>query len=144
MTFFPAETDNGQGTGASAVPRVLLAATALACAFLTASCSPTGEGGRRPLASPPESPMADPRSITAWVGNAAEGEKTVLDDPEFGLGVTVVAEKNYRSALDHSCRRARVLAATPPGETIAVCKEKDGDWFLAPRIWGRPVAGDNR
>jgi hypothetical protein len=80
--------------------------------------------------------LTRPASLVSWVATQAPGARAVIDDPEFGDGVTVLVERTYYSASGLTCKRARVTVNGPPSEPVAVCEIKGEEWFLAPRIWG--------
>lgn len=95
-------------------------------------------------------PVSDAASspLVAWASMQSPDRyaDAILDDPAFGENVSVRIDSYYLSALGQSCRRVRVSVVVngPPAETVAVCRNDDGNWFLAPRIWKGALAGNHR
>lgn len=83
----------------------------------------------------PEEPNYTP--VVACLAKADNDSSTVLDDPEFGEKVKVSAGEFFVSASGAECRRGTVVSAGHEAEVIVVCKDANGFWQLAPRIWGQ-------
>lgn len=92
--------------------------------------------------SPPPPP---PGPVENFLINAAPGASTTLDDPQFGQQVHVLLEDNFVSASGEDCKRATVRSQRQEAEIIVICRDRQGVWRLAPRVWGQgltPVAAD--
>ena len=92
--------------------------------------------------SPPPPP---PGPVENFLINAAPGASTTLDDPQFGQQVHVLLEDNFVFASGEDCKRATVRSQRQEAEIIVICRDDQGVWRLAPRIWGQgltPVAAD--
>lgn len=95
--------------------------------FLMGACS---------LSTPPvEEPQYSP--LVACLASADKDVVTVLDDPDFGEQVSVTAGEYFVSASGENCRRGSVLSAGHEAEVVVICKQENGFWRLAPRIWGQ-------
>lgn len=84
--------------------------------------------------SPPPPP---PGPVESFLINAAPGASTTLDDPQFGTQVHVLLEDNFVSASGEDCRRATVRSRRQEAEVVVICRDGQGVWRLAPRVWGQ-------
>ena len=86
---------------------------------------------------PPERPDYTP--VVACLVSAEDGAMTDVEDQTFGGQVSVRAGEHFTSAAGEECRRGSVLSAGHEAEVVVICKEADGYWRMAPRIWGQRV-----
>lgn len=98
-----------------------------------------------PACAPPRPsvPVSSPHlrsPLTVWAADHRPGSRAELDDPGFGK-IDVVLEQEYRAASGLLCKRVRVKSASSCGEEVSVCREGEGEWFLAPRIWSGMEGG---
>lgn len=84
--------------------------------------------------SPPPPP---PGPVESFLINAAPGASTTLDDPQFGKQVHVLLEDNFVSASGEDCKRATVRSPRQEAEVVVICRDRQGVWRLAPRVWGQ-------
>lgn len=84
--------------------------------------------------SPPPPP---PGPVENFLINAAPGASTTLDDPQFGRQVHVLLEDNFVSASGEDCKRATVRSQRQEAEVVVICRDGQGVWRLAPRVWGQ-------
>lgn len=95
-------------------------------------------GGTPPPAPPaqakPSSPLLD------FLSANEQGASATLDDPEFGQGVRVLVDERFFSATGEECKRATLTAENREAEVVVVCRQADGSWRLAPRIWGQGLS----
>lgn len=84
--------------------------------------------------SPPPPP---PGPVETFLINAAPGASTTVDDPQFGPQVHVLLEDNFISASGENCRRATVRSQRQEAEVVVICRDGQGVWRLAPRVWGQ-------
>ncbi len=61
----------------------------------------------------------------------------VVSDPEFGENLRIVLEQEFLSASGETCRRASLLSQNGESEVVIMCRDKTGEWRLAPRLWGQ-------
>ena len=87
-------------------------------------------------------------SLLAWAASQSGDQKTraTINDPIFGKELVARLDGDYFSAAGLSCRRVKVspVADGVAAETIAVCRQDQGDWFMAPRGGTGTVPGGNR
>lgn len=82
-------------------------------------------------------PPPPPGPVETFLINAAPGTATTVDDPQFGPQVHVQLEDNFISATGENCRRATVRSQRQEAEVIVICRDGQGVWRLAPRVWGQ-------
>lgn len=82
-------------------------------------------------------PPPPPGPVETFLINAAPGASTTLDDPQFGPQVHVLLEDNFISASGEDCRRATVRSQRQEAEVVVICRDGQGVWRLAPRVWGQ-------
>lgn len=104
----------------------------LTCLAFLASVSGCGIGSSD---LPPPPPVYGP--VAEFVIGGIAGAKTVVDDPEFGMDITVIIQDTFISASGEECKRATLLAQDKQAEIIAMCRKADAPWTMAPRIWGQ-------
>lgn len=84
--------------------------------------------------TPPPPPLGP---VETFLINAAPGASTTVDDPQFGPQVHVLLEDNFVSASGEDCRRATVRSQRQEAEVVVICRDGQGVWRLAPRVWGQ-------
>jgi hypothetical protein len=109
---------------------LLLRLSTFGLLLVVSACAPLEKNKIPTFALAQQSPLA------SWVAAQPPGTRAVIDDPEFGQGVTVQVENTYSAASGLQCKRARITVNGPPAETVAVCGVEGGEWFMAPRVWG--------
>ncbi len=82
-------------------------------------------------------PPPPPGPVETFLINAAPGASTTVDDPQFGPQVHVLLEDNFISASGENCRRATVRSQRQEAEVVVICRDEQGVWRLAPRVWGQ-------
>ena len=82
-------------------------------------------------------PPPPPGPVETFLINAAPGASTTVDDPLFGPQVHVLLEDNFISASGEDCRRATVRSQRQEAEVVVICRDGQGVWRLAPRVWGQ-------
>ncbi|WP_297259448.1 DVU3141 family protein [uncultured Desulfovibrio sp.] len=82
-------------------------------------------------------PPPPPGPVETFLINAAPGASTTVDDPQFGPQVHVLLEDNFISASGENCRRATVRSQRQEAEVVVICRDGQGVWRLAPRVWGQ-------
>ena len=114
------------------VPGLLLCASLSGCAWFS---SP------KPMApSRPFSPVQE--FIISHTPGSADATGTV-SDPEFGDTLRIVLEQEFLSAAGETCRRASLFSPRGEAEMVVMCRNAEGLWTMAPRVWGQglpPVA----
>lgn len=106
--------------------------------MLTASLQGCLFGGND--ATPPH----EPGPVESFLINAAPGASTTLDDPQFGPQVHVLLEDLFTSAAGEDCKRATVRNQNNEAEVVVICKNAQGVWRLAPRVWGQGLSDPER
>lgn len=106
--------------------------------MLTASLQGCLFGGND--ATPPH----EPGPVENFLINAAPGASTTLDDPQFGPQVQVLLEDIFTSATGEDCKRATVRNQNNEAEVVVICKNAQGVWRLAPRVWGQGLSAPDR
>lgn len=91
------------------------------------------------FADAPPPPQTPPGPVEAYMISAAPGSSTSLDDPEFGLAVRVTVDEVFTSAKGENCKRGTVLAGQKEAEVVVICRDGQGRWQLAPRVWGQGI-----
>lgn len=105
------------------------------CLLLTLTAC--GGGPQTPV---PAQPKAPDSPLLAFLSANEEGASATLDDPEFGEGVRVLVDGRFFSATGEECKRATLTAENREAEVVVVCRQADGSWRLAPRIWGQGLS----
>lgn len=82
-------------------------------------------------------PPPPPGPVESFLINAAPGASTTVDDSQFGPQVHVLLEDNFISASGEDCRRATVRSQRQEAEVVVICRDGQGVWRLAPRVWGQ-------
>ena len=106
-------------------------ALALPAGFLLAGCGL--------FTDPPPPPAYQPGPVEAYLISASAGESTTLDDPAFGKSVRVTLDDGFTSAKGEECKRATVLAGQKEAEVVVICRDGEGQWRMAPRVWGQGI-----
>ncbi|WP_443827091.1 DVU3141 family protein [Desulfovibrio sp.] len=89
------------------------------------------------LGDSPETPEYKPSPVENFMANAVPGDITTLSDPAFGTDVHVSMEDSFFSAAGEECKRATVRNNFNEAEIIVACRNAQGQWRLAPRVWGQ-------
>ncbi|MGE9986671.1 DVU3141 family protein [Desulfovibrio sp. SGI.169] len=87
----------------------------------------------------PPPPAYQPGPLEAYLVSAGKGDSATLDDPEFGKNIRVTLDDSFTSARGESCKRGIVLAGQKEAEVVVVCRNAEGQWRLAPRVWGHGI-----
>ena len=80
-----------------------------------------------------------PSPLVSYMIAHEAGDSTVLDDPDFGTAILVTMQENFSSASGNICKRASLLARQKESEMAVICLDENGQWVLAPRIWGQGI-----
>lgn len=88
--------------------------------------------------TPPPAPEA-PGPVAAFMIDNEPGASATLDDPEFGNAIRVTMQDTFASAGGEQCRRATLVAREREAEIVVICRDADGHWSMAPRIWGQGI-----
>lgn len=88
------------------------------------------------FSTPPVAP-AEYTPVVATLVAAESGASVDVVDPDFGGQVSVTAGEHFTSAAGENCRRGSVLSVGREAEVVVICKQTDGYWRMAPRIWGQ-------
>lgn len=91
------------------------------------------------FADAPPPPQAPPGPVEAYMISARPGSSASLDDPEFGLAVRVTVDDVFTSAKGENCKRGTVLAGQKEAEVVVICRDGQGRWQMAPRVWGQGI-----
>lgn len=78
-----------------------------------------------------------PSPVENFMAKAVPGDITTLSDPAFGSDVRVSMEDSFFSAAGEECKRATVRNSFNEAEIIVACRNAEGQWRLAPRVWGQ-------
>lgn len=89
---------------------------------------------------PPMEETPPPSPVIQFMIESTPGNTSVLDDPVFGPEVRITLETAFLSASGEDCRRATVLSLQQEAEIVVICRNPEGQWTLAPRIWGRGLS----
>ena len=92
------------------------------------------------LGDSPETPEYKPSPVENFMANAVPGDITTLSDPAFGTDVRVSMEDSFFSAAGEECKRATVRNHLNEAEIIVACRNAQGQWRLAPRVWGQGMS----
>jgi hypothetical protein len=84
--------------------------------------------------SAPEQPETPPGPVMAYMIGAAPGASTTLDDPEFGKNVRLSMARLYSPGEE--CKRGTALSGQREAEVVVICRDAQGRWSMAPRVWG--------
>jgi len=81
-------------------------------------------------------------SLLQWIATQPDSHRAqaTINDPIFGSSVVAQLDGDYFAASGLYCRRVRLKENPSESlfELVAVCKDQDGEWTLAPRV------GNNR
>ncbi len=91
------------------------------------------------FSDPPPPPAYQPGPVEAYLISADKRDSTTLDDPAFGKNVRVTLDDGFTSAKGESCKRATVLAGQKEAEVVVICRDGEGQWRMAPRVWGQGI-----
>lgn len=89
-----------------------------------------------------EPPILEPAPLgpmEAFLAAELPGQSIVLDDPEFGENIRVTVEDMFVSANGEHCKRGTVLSSHGNAEVVVICRDKNGYWKMAPRVWGHAI-----
>ena len=75
------------------------------------------------FSDPPPPPAYQPGPVEAYL---APADRVTLDD-------------SFTSAKGESCKRATVLAGQREAEVVVICRNAEGQWRMAPRVWGQGI-----
>ena len=89
------------------------------------------------LGDSPKTPEYTPSPVENFMAQAMPGDITTLSDPAFGTDVRVSMEDSFFSAAGEECKRATVRNNFNEAEIIVACRNAEGQWRLAPRVWGQ-------
>ncbi|WP_165071688.1 DVU3141 family protein [Desulfovibrio sp. ZJ200] len=89
--------------------------------------------------APPLPPQTPPGPVEAYMISANPGDSTTIDDPNFGKNVRVTLENGFTSAKGEECKRASVLSGQKEAEVVVICRNSEGEWRMAPRVWGHGI-----
>lgn len=89
------------------------------------------------LGSSSKTPEYTPSPVENFMAQAVPGDITTLSDPAFGTDVRVSMEDSFFSAAGEECKRATVRNNFNEAEIIVACRDAEGHWRLAPRVWGQ-------
>lgn len=106
---------------------------------LLASLALAGCGSKQPDTRQQAS-TSDVAPVLDFLAASEQGATATLDDPAFGNGVRVVVEGRFFSALGDECKRATLISENREAEVVVICRQADGTWKLAPRIWGQGLS----
>ena len=84
----------------------------------------------------PEQPETPPGPLMAYMIGAAPGDSTTLDDPDFGKNVRLSMGESFVSAKGEECKRGTALSGQREAEVVVICRDAQGRWNMAPRVWG--------
>ena len=90
-----------------------------------------------------ESPQRDetpPGPVESFMIVSTPGQTTVVDDIQFGQGVSVSVDEVFTSAKGENCKRGTVLAGQKEAEVVVLCQDGQGRWVMAPRVWGQGIS----
>ena len=111
--------------------RLGLSGLAVFTALLLGGC---GFGGS------PAQPETPPGPVTGFMIVSNVGETATIDDPDFGKGVRVSLDELFTSAKGEDCKRGTVLSGQREAEVIVICRDSNGHWNMAPRVWGQGIS----
>lgn len=111
--------------------RLALSGLALFTALLLGGC---GFGGS------PAQPETPPGPVTGFMIVSNVGETATVDDPDFGKAVRVSLDELFTSAKGEDCKRGTVLSGQREAEVIVICRDANGRWNMAPRVWGQGIS----
>lgn len=90
--------------------------------------------------SAPAQPETPPGPVTGFMIVSTVGETATVDDPDFGKGVRVSLDELFTSAKGEDCKRATVLSGQREAEVVVICRDGNGRWTMAPRVWGQGLS----
>ena len=88
----------------------------------------------------PAQPETPPGPVTGFMIVSNVGEVTTVDDPDFGTNVRVSLDELFTSAKGEDCKRGTVLSGQREAEVIVICRDSNGHWNMAPRVWGQGIS----
>lgn len=91
------------------------------------------------LADAPAPPQTPPGPVEAYMISANPGDSTTLDDPVFGKHVRVTLATGFTSAKGEECKRGTVVSGQKEAEVVVICRNSEGEWRMAPRVWGQGI-----
>lgn len=91
------------------------------------------------FADTPAQPQTPPGPVEAYMISANPGDSTTLEDPGFGKNVRVTLDNGFTSAKGEECKRATVLSGQKEAEVVVICRNSEGQWRMAPRVWGQSI-----
>ena len=118
-------------TRASRLSRLATLAAAL---FLTLPLAACG------LGETPQREETPPGPVESFMIVSTPGQTTVVDDIQFGQGVSVSVDEIFTSAKGENCKRGTVLVGQKEAEVVVLCQDEKGRWVMAPRVWGQGIS----
>ena len=109
-------------------------ATLAAALFLTLPLAACG------LGETPQREETPPGPVESFMIVSTPGQTTVVDDIQFGQGVSVSVDEVFTSAKGENCKRGTVLAGQKEAEVVVLCQDEKGRWVMAPRVWGQGIS----
>lgn len=117
--------------------RLLWLAPLLLFSFLLSGCGFFQSTQPEPTPPVPLSPVRE--FIIQHKPGSVESIGTV-SDPEFGENLRIVLEQEFLSASGQTCRRASLFSVRGEAEVVIMCREDEGIWTMAPRVWGQGLS----
>lgn len=109
-------------------------ATLAAALFLTLPLAACGFG------ESPQREETPPGPVKSFMILSTPGQTSIVDDIQFGQGVSVSVDEVFTSAKGENCKRGTVLAGQREAEVVVLCQDGQGRWIMAPRVWGQGIS----
>ena len=109
-------------------------ATLAAALFLTLPLAACGFG------ESPQREESPPGPVESFMILSTPGQTSIVDDIQFGQGVSVSVDEVFTSAKGENCKRGTVLAGQREAEVVVLCQDGQGRWVMAPRVWGQGIS----
>lgn len=117
--------------------RLLCLAPLLLLSVLLSGCGLFRSSQPEPVPPAPPSPVRE--FIMKHTPGSADSVGTV-SDPEFGENIRIVLEQEFLSASGQHCRRASLFSVHGEAEVVIMCRDDNGAWTMAPRVWGQGLS----
>ena len=75
----------------------------------------------------PEQPETPPGPLMAYMIGAAPGDSK---------NVRLSMGESFVSAKGEACKRGTALSGQREAEVVVICRDAQGRWNMAPRVWG--------